>query len=183
MRTTFRAMLAIALLALPAHLGAQPGGHAPGMREGMRQRAAERGPFEALLRVRGELGLTDEQVARLTAIGREVEERNRPLRQRLMQAQRRHRGETRERMARLTPAQRRDTLRAIRSGGRPLPPEMRRLMAEMRANVREGMRGAQGVLTPAQKARARELMRERAPRRGHRPMVGRGRNGPPPGRP
>lgn len=168
----FRLVLALALLAAPCAAPAQPPGPPPrgamhGADDGIR-------PFAMLLRHRERLGLSDEQVARLETIRRGLEERNAPLRARLRREHARFAAERREQLSRLTPAQRRDTLRALRErrrrGGPPLPEAMRPLVEEMRANIRTAGADAQGVLTDEQKRVARQLLHERMreERRGRR---------------
>lgn len=169
----FRSVLALALLALPATVTAQR----PGPPRGAPPHEVTRGDdggraFAMLLRERERLALTDEQVRRLETIRAGLEARNAPLRERLRREHARFAAQRREQLARLTPEQRRDTLRALRAqrrrgAGPGLPATMRPLATEMRENIRAAMGEAQGVLTDAQKRRARELLRERrrAPRR------------------
>jgi hypothetical protein len=87
-------------------------------------------------------------------------------------------------MERLTPEQRRDTLRRLRQEREPrdVPPAMRPLVVEMRRNVEAARRQAENVLTPRQKARARMLVREWRERREER-LERRRPHRRPPGRP
>lgn len=165
--TLFRSVLALALLALPAVATAQPAGPPRGAppREVVHDRHGGRA-FAMLLRERERLALTDEQVRRLDTIRRRLEARNAPLREKLRREHARFVAQRREQLSRLTPDERRDTLRALREqrrrgDGPGLPPAMRPLAVEMRGNIRAAMEEAQGVLTDEQKQRARELLRER----------------------
>jgi len=176
--TRFRALLlaAAALLVALAPAAAQPGPHGdPGLHE---LRQTEQRPLELLMQVRDELRLTDAQVVRLRGIAGRLEETNRPLRRQLVAEYGRWREQRRARLERMTPAQRRAELRHARGGRRAdVPPPLRPLVGQIRGNVREAMQEAAEVLTPAQRARARELIQER---RGHGPGHGRGhgRRGP-----
>jgi Spy/CpxP family protein refolding chaperone len=173
-------VLALALLlgALPA--AAQPGGP-PG--EGPEQPGAgmldeERRPFELLFRARRELALTDAQVARLRGIAEQLEERNRPLRERLAPELARYRqqqiAEIERELLRTAPEERPRRLRELREEAlrRGLPPHMRPLAAEMRRNLLFAQHEAQQVLTPRQKHRARQLLE------AHRGRIRGGRPGP-----
>jgi Spy/CpxP family protein refolding chaperone len=182
MKKVHLSVLLLSLLGAPAALAAQePGARPPrGEHRGGR---GERAPFALLLRHRAELGLTGEQVARLEQIGRDVETRNAPLRARLREAHGRYVAERREQIRRLTPEQRRDTLRRLRAErkekGRRIPEEMRPLVSELRENTRQAMEEAKAVLTPEQKERARALMAAERARRHEQ----RSRRGPHSGRP
>lgn len=155
------ALLAALPAAVPAVVHAQDGAPSP------RGPAAEREgamPFAVLLRHRGELRLSRAQVARLEAVGRALEERNRPLRQQLRRQREEFLERRRAQVGRLSPEQRRDTLRRLReerARGEGLPPQMRPVVERMRANTRRAMEDAQRVLTPEQKRRARALVRDR----------------------
>lgn len=156
------ALLLLALAAAPAAAAAQDAAAPPAW-----SRADERGeaaPFAALLRHREELRLSREQVARLEAVGRALEERNRPLRRQLRRQREAFVEQRRAQVRRLSPEQRRDTLRRLReerARGEGLPREMKPVVERMRANTRRAMVEAQRVLTPEQKRRARALVRER----------------------
>lgn len=162
-------LAALLLLAAPAALRAQEHGEGPrgpAPRERMVREGQERQAFEVLLRHRRELALTEAQVSRLEAISRGLELRNRPLRARLAAEFQRFRAETRARMERMSAEERHAELRRMRGeGARRLPAPMRPLVGEMRRNIAQAQRQAQGVLTPAQKRRARVLLRERAQER------------------
>ncbi|HEU0078914.1 MAG TPA: hypothetical protein VFQ76_14770, partial [Longimicrobiaceae bacterium] len=104
-------LFAAALLAAPA-APAQDGAAPPAW-----QRAEERDegvPFAALVRHREELRLSRDQVARLEAVARALEERNRPLRQQLRRQREEFVERRRTQVGRLSPEQRRDTLRRLR---------------------------------------------------------------------
>lgn len=147
------AALLAAVAAVPA--AAQPGGHPPFAEE------RERRPFDVLLRHRAELQLSDGQVRRIEAIGRQLEERNAPLRERLVQQHRRWREERRAQLERMTPRQRREELRRIREhpGEPPVPEALRPTVHQMRVNISDAMHQAQGVLTPEQRVRAQDILR------------------------
>jgi hypothetical protein len=62
----------------------------------------------------------------------------------------------------MTPEQRQAELARVRAQGRPpVPEELRPLVQRIRGNVAGARREAGTVLTPRQKARARQLLRER----------------------
>jgi hypothetical protein len=122
----------------------------------------EQRPLDLLMEVRGELGLSDAQVARLQSIAGRLEETNRPLREELLRRWQAVREERRAELMRMTPEQRQAELRRIRQQGPPPVPEsLRPLVQRMRRNIAGAMREAGTVLTPEQKARARALVRER----------------------
>ena len=86
-----------------------------------------------------------------------------------------------------SPQERRVILRRMREQGpaRHVPPPLRPYVEEMRRNIRTATSEAQKVLTPGQKARARQMLREhqRRVRDGHglgggRRMGGGRRQGP-----
>jgi len=137
-------------------------------------RESEQRPLEQLMAVRDQLQLSDPQVARLRQIAIQLEQTNRPLRRQLFFEYRRWREQRRVELERMTPAQRDAELRRIQAmGDPPVPPPLRPLVAQIRGNIRGALQDAGRVLTPAQKARARELVRERrqrmngpGPRRG-----------------
>ena len=131
-------------------------------REGRAHQDQGRRPFELLRRHRAELQLTDEQVGRLEAVARRLEERNAPLRAQLRQARERMVAERRAALERLSPEARRDSVRRMREGMRrgEVPQALRAPMEQMRANQRAAMEEAQQVLTAEQKERARALVRE-----------------------
>ncbi|HEY0095103.1 MAG TPA: hypothetical protein VGB96_12290, partial [Archangium sp.] len=83
-------------------------------------------------------------------------------------------GQRRTQMERLTPEQRRDTLRSLREGTsrRDIPEPMRATMTQMRTNIQSAMQEAQNVLTAQQKERARELMKQARAERGGRMQRG-----------
>ncbi|HET7229329.1 MAG TPA: hypothetical protein VFJ16_04970 [Longimicrobium sp.] len=162
--TLLAAFAALLLAVAPAAAQAEPGGQ-PGLQV---LRESELRPLEQLMAVRDELQLTDPQVARLRQIAIRLEQTNRPLRRQLFEEYGRWREQRRLELERMTPAQRQAELRRIRAMGEPpVPPPLRPLVARIRGNMRHALREAGTVLTPGQKARARELVREhRAGRRG-----------------
>lgn len=131
--------------------------------------AVGRGPVQMLLRHRERLGLTDEQVVRLEALDRRMEERNGPAVARLLEMRRRIRADFPGRPRELEPARREEYRRRLEAA--------RPLLREIRENNRAAMREVGEVLTPAQKKQVREILRrgrrheggdgERR-RRGHR---------------
>ena len=172
-------LLAAALLLGAAPAAAQEDG--PPARGAEMLARREQRPFDLLMEVRGELGLSDAQVGRLQAIAARLEETNRPVREELVRRWQAVREERRAALMRMTPEQRRAELRRIRGQGPPPVPEsLRPLVQRMRGNIGAAMREAGTVLTPRQKARARALVRERrgggmeglGMRRGARGMPG-----------
>lgn len=155
MKIPLRHLLAALLAAVAVPAAAQPGEPAPFREE------AERRPFDALLRHRAELQLSAEQVRRIETIGRELEERNAPLRERLAQEHRRWREERRAQLERMTPRQRRAELRRMRlhAGEPPVPQAMRPTVQQMRVHINDAMHQAQGVLTAEQRVRAQDIFR------------------------
>lgn len=130
-------------------------------------RESEQRPLEQLMAVRDQLQLSDPQVARLRQIAVRLEQTNRPLRRQLFLEYRRWREQRRVELERMTPAQRDAELRRIQAlGDPPVPPRLRPLVMQIRGNIRVALQEAGGVLTPAQKVRARELVRERRERMG-----------------
>jgi hypothetical protein len=163
---------AAALLLHTVALAAQPGGAAlpPGM-----PGAADERPFARLMELRAALELSDAQVARLSEIAARLEETNRPLRAELFSQWQAWREQRRAELLRMTPSAREAELRRLREEGPPpLPESMRPLAQRIRGNVAAAMGEAGGVLTPRQKARARQLVRQERIRRngGFRPRRG-----------
>jgi Spy/CpxP family protein refolding chaperone len=84
-------------------------------------------------------------------------------------------GQMRERMHQMTPEQRAE-MRARHQGERPqgaghgsrVPAELQPVAAQLRQNHTAAMQAAREVLTPQQRERAQQLMRERAGQRGER---------------
>ncbi|HEU4455283.1 MAG TPA: hypothetical protein VFR81_19620 [Longimicrobium sp.] len=175
-----RWVLALLLVAAPA--AAQPGeGHRDG-RPPTGMEMEERRPFELLHRARAELQLTDGQVSRLQRISRELQARNRPLRERLeaelMRIRQERRAEIERELRPLSPEERRARLRELmeQPPRRELPSHMRPVAEEMRRNIRHATREAQQVLTPRQRMRARRMFEEHRDRmRERRPGAPRGR--------
>lgn len=163
------AALALSALPLAAQGGVQP--NDPG--DAVEQR--EQRPFDALMDARAELGLSDQQVSRLQAIAARLEETNRPYREQLVREWQAVREQRRQELLRMTPEERRAELQRVREQGPPpLPESLRPLAQRIRANIAGAMREAGTVLTPAQKARAREMIRaRRGGGGGARPRLGR----------
>jgi hypothetical protein len=155
-------LAAVAALLLGAAPAAAQDAAAPPRGAEMLDRREQQRPLDLLMEVRGELGLSDAQVARLQSIAGRLEETNRPLREELLRRWQAVREERRAELMRMTPEQRQAELRRIREQGPPPVPEsLRPLVQRMRRNIAGAMREAGTVLTPGQKARARALVRER----------------------
>jgi hypothetical protein len=170
--TAFAALL---LAFAPTAARAQADDDQPGL-EVLRE--SEQRPLEQLMAVRDQLQLSDAQVTRLRAIAARLEETNRPLRRELLAQYQQIREQRRQQLERMTPAERQAELRRLReSGPPPVPPRLRPLVMRIRGNVRGAVREAGGVLTPGQRARVRQLVRERAIERRGRGMGVRGRRG------
>ncbi len=169
------ALVAMLLAAAPA--AAQPG---PDVHPGLQVlREREQRPLELLMEVREELRLTDPQVVRLRQIATRLEETNRPLRRQLVAEHARWREQRRLELERMSPAQRSAELRRIRRMPHPpVPPPLRPLVHRIRGNVHAAVQEAGTVLTPEQKVRARQLLRERAVERRERRHRGRHDRGP-----
>ena len=160
MRSSRLWIVAAALLLGAAPVAAQEEG--PPARGAEMLDPRDQAPFDRLMEVRSELGLSDAQVGRLRAIALRLEETNRPLREELQRRWLAVRQERRAELMRMTPEQRQAELRRIREQGPPPVPEsLRPLVQRMRQNVAGAMREAGTVLTQQQKARARALIRER----------------------
>ncbi|HEX6040851.1 MAG TPA: hypothetical protein VFZ20_22515, partial [Longimicrobium sp.] len=175
MKHLVRFCLALLLAAgAAAPLAAQPGAEDPALRE------AER-PFHALLRHRAELGLTEQQVARLSEIRADLERRNGPLRRELMTRHQRWREERRAQLERMSPQERRAELRRVRErpAGERVPADMQPIVRQMRGNIDQAMARAQSVLTADQRDRARTILR-RELREGRRVAPRAGARGPAP---
>lgn len=169
------AAAALLLAAAPAAAQPGPGGH-PGLQV---LRETEQRPLELLMDVRDELQLTDPQVVRLRQIATRLEQTNRPLRRQLVAEYGRWREQRRMELERMSPAQRRAELRRARRHPQPPVPEpLRPLVRQIRGNVQAAVQEAGTVLTPQQKVRARELLRERRAERMERRRRGHGGRGP-----
>lgn len=155
-----RILLILALVALPLPALAQHSREHGAASARGREKAHR--PFALLLDHRRDLGLTADQVTRLQGIARSLEAQNRPLREQLRRQREAYFAARRAQIARLSPDARRDTLRRLRDERgkpHPLPPEMRPVVEQMRANTHAAMEDAETVLTPDQKERARALYR------------------------
>jgi hypothetical protein len=160
MKNLARYGLALALsLSAAAPLAAQPGRDT--MDAETAQENAARRPFDALLRHRAELELSDGQVRQLQTIRERLEQRNAPLRAQLVERGERWRAERRTQLERMTPQQRRQELRRLRQtpAGQRVPADMQPLVRQMRVNIEEATHEAQGVLTAEQRLRVREILR------------------------
>lgn len=113
---------------------------------------AESNRLEGLMRHREALELTDRQIARLEAIAGRLEQRNRPLLERLRVAGLPVDAEERSAVQDMT---RRERM-ALRRAFQQERPTLRRL----RANTRIAMEQVLRTLTPRQRMKARELLRD-----------------------
>jgi hypothetical protein len=159
MKHLVRYGFALALAATAAApLAAQPGADTVA---GVMQERAARRPFDAVLRHRAELELSDAQVRQLQTIRERLEQRNAPLRSRLVEQTQRWRAERRGQLERMTPRERRQELRRMRElpAGQRVPADVQPIVRQMRVNIEEATHQAQGVLTPEQRLRVRELLR------------------------
>ena len=145
---------------------------------GFREDAARR-PFDALLRHRGELRLSAQQVRQIESVARRLEERNAPLRERLVHEHRRWREERRTQLERMSPGERRRELRRLRErrgAGEQVPEPLRPVVREMLVNIEQAIHDAQGVLTAEQRLQARQILRREIREdhvRARRPLRGR----------
>jgi Spy/CpxP family protein refolding chaperone len=145
-------MIRIALLALTLLLGA--GATLEGQNRPARDgagRGQEQGAIDMLLELRGQLALTTEQVARLQQIDARIDEKNRPLVEQMSQIRRQMRG--------LGPQQNHTAQQ--RAQHEALMEEARPILQQIMANNRSGMDEVGGVLTPPQRTRLAELIRDR----------------------
>jgi hypothetical protein len=158
-------LVRILLIALAASVAAaaQPGGRLPERprAEGPLSPDEGRRPFEVLLRHREQLRLTEAQVRRIQEIGRGLEARNAPLRQRLAEERHRWMARRQAELERMNAERRRDEMRRMRHERR-VPEPMRPLVREMRANIAAAVRDAHGVLSDEQRTEARRVLREEA---------------------
>ncbi len=161
MRQIHRLLLAAALLALPAAAQAQqtPPANRGGrmMQDQMQGRMQLQSPIQIFLDNKAQLRLTAEQVTQLEAIGAELEARNKPLREKMLEA----RG-------------------GAADGGRPSREEraeMRQklapIMQEMQKNNAAARDQIMDLLNAEQKKVARDLLEAR--RQDRRPGQGQGR--------
>lgn len=145
MFSTRRVLLLAALLAAPAPaLVAQS--TQPGQYPAAQQRQGPRSPIVRLLEQRDTLRLTAEQVSRLEAIDRDLQQQNQPILQQLQQF-RGEDGRPREEMS-----------DADREAMRERFEQARPLMEKMRANNQAALEKVKAVLTPEQQQLARSLM-------------------------
>lgn len=213
MKFATRYLVAAALAAAPVSLAAQTGQPQPqGEHQQHQGRRGERGhmqgrgggPVQRILAQREQLGLSADQVARLEAIGRDLQARNAPLQQQLIalfpeRAQRgpnaqRARGERRARPDSAARGQR------LERGERPRLTEEQRqqreqrraqaepIMQQMRANGQQALEQVRGVLTDQQEAQVQQWLehrgedrergerRQRRGRRGEQPRGGAGQS-------
>ena len=146
-------------------------------------RGERQGGYQALLRYRQQLGLSDAQVSRLQSIQQRLQSRNAPIVERVeaarrqaglpelrarrgqgeqgMQGQRRRgqRGRAQAGERRQLTDQQRQAMQRFREQVKPLHEQMLR-------NRQEAMREAQAVLTPQQRQQVQQLIQERRGRDG-----------------
>jgi hypothetical protein len=127
--------------------------------QGAMHEAAERRAFDLLLRHRAELALSEQQVRRLQAILARLDQRNAPLRQRLVQQHQHLQAERRAQLERMSAGQRRAELHRLRRARPDVPRSLEPTVRQMRLNIHEAVQQAQAVLTVRQRLRARELAR------------------------
>jgi protein CpxP len=180
--------IALALAGAPVVLAAQqttPQGRADQRgawedRRGGRGMQGERqGGYQALLRYRQQLGLSDAQVSRLQSIQQRLQSRNEPIVQRI-DAARRQAGLPDFRARRGEDGQQQRAMRRQQRGERPQLTDQQReafrrfreqtksLQEQLRQNRQEAMRDAQAVLTPQQRTQVQQLIREHRAQRGER---------------
>mgnify|MGYP000053028929 CR=1 FL=1 len=142
--------LAILALALaPAVVAAQDQPRGPG---GAMQRL-RRNPVAAILERRADLQLTNEQVAKLEAIRKKLDEQNAPLLAKLDEA----RGNAPGGGAPASDEQ--------REAMRQRMAELRPVLQQVRENNRKAIEEASAVLTPEQRQKVRGILEPPAPRR------------------
>lgn len=129
---------------------------------GAMHEAAERRAFDLLLRHRAELALSEQQVRRLQAILARLDQRNAPLRQRLVEQHHHLQAERRAQLERMSAEQRRAELHRLRQARPDVPRSLEPTVRQMRLNIQEAVQQAQAVLTVRQRLRARELVRMEA---------------------
>lgn len=178
MRRIIFAALAVALVGAPTVALAQSTEQEVSDRP---ERRVRMHPGASILQAREALGLTDEQVARIEAIGARLAEQNRPIVEELRaergerarewrerraalspeeRAQRRARmtpEQRAERRARMTPEQRAERRERMRERREAMEPRLRQL----RENTRAAMTEMHEVLSEKQRARLQELREER----------------------
>jgi hypothetical protein len=130
------------------------GGYLEGQAGQGGQRRADPGPVEFLLTLRAELGLTSEQVARLEEIDSRMDRQNQPYVARMSELRRQIRGlGPRDRMT----VEQRELHDSYVAEARPL-------MRQIHTNNRAAMRQVGDILSPPQKERVGQLLRERLER-------------------
>lgn len=197
MQRLLYALFASALAAAPATLAAQTQEPARSEARGAMHRFD---PVARLLARKAELGLSADQVARLEAVQAKMQERNRPLVEKLRAARAEFRGDGEARPRELTPGQREELRKRWesmtpeqreerrkqreerRAEMRKRMEEIRPVVEQLRENHRQAMTEARAVLTAEQQARLEELRGRRAGERGGDPHRRGPRDGGPHGR-
>lgn len=160
MRRTLMAAVAVAMMVVPAAVWAQQ----PESGHGMRRHD----PIARMIEKRAELGLTDDQVARLEQIRTQLEERNRPLREQLREARPERPAregadaarwrEARERWRAMPPEEREQARAEARVRMEQRRAEMRARMEQMTPEEREAHRAEMRRKMEERRAAARERM-------------------------
>jgi Spy/CpxP family protein refolding chaperone len=159
MRLIIRLGVVLLLLSAPTVVDAQ---QRPAEREGGNHPQLHGQPPHAgvgfLLRHRGELQLTDGQIARLRGIARQLEERNAPLLEQLRVAGIPVHPDKRDRVSTMA-ASEKEALREKLESCRPA-------LRQLQANTQNAMEEVRSVLTPAQRERFRSLLQENGKTKG-----------------
>lgn len=178
--------IALAVAGAPAVLSAQQQQPAPAQgahaRHGAWAQRGERrggGALQALLAHRQELGLTDAQVSRLTAINQRLQSQNQPLMERTRQAYqqaglpdfRARRQQARAQGQQGTQHQRPQLTDAQKAAFKRVREQVKPLRQQMRQNTEAAVRDAKTVLTADQQAKIQQYMK------AHRHERGQGRRG------
>ena len=177
--------IALALAGAPVLLAAQqtpPQGRADQHGGWQDRRGAGQGGYQALLRYRQQLGLTDAQVSRLQSIQQRLQSRNAPIVERVEAARRQAglpelrarrgqgeqgmQGQRRRGQGRAQGGERRQLTDQQRQAMQRFREQVKPLHEQMLRNRQEAMREAQAVLTPQQRQQVQQLIQEHRGRRG-----------------
>lgn len=137
-------IIVFAFVALPSLAPAQEGGE-------LARELAGSGPVDLLLERRADVGLSAPQVERLQAVRDELAERNRPLLAELLRIRQEVRGMDAP-IGEATPEE--------RALFRSRVAEARPLLERVRLNNRRAMQRVGAILTPQQRVRVRERLRD-----------------------
>jgi hypothetical protein len=147
------------------------------------ERGERQGGYQALLRYRQQLGLTDAQVSRLQSIEQRLRSQNAPLVQRIEAArqqaglpdfrarrgqgeQGRSRGERRGGQGRAQRGERPQLTEQQRQAMRRFREQVKPVQEQIQRNRQAALRDAQAVLTPQQRQQVQQLIQEHRGRRG-----------------